>query len=577
MGKRRKRTYLEETQQVQQQETAESILQWETAIYARLSVENSKKDDGGASIEEQVAICREYVEEHPYLHLAGIYVDNGWTGTNTNRPEFQKMIAEVKEGRIKAIVLKDFSRFSRDYIEAGNLLENVFPFFGVRFISVSDHYDSFETDGSASSLLIPLKNMINAFYSKDISRKVSTAVHTKQMAGEHIPSAIPYGYRKSTTQAYRFEPDPETRDVVTRIFKMAFEGTGYSETARILNDEGISSPGKLRYLRGVSKDPKYVNALWTPQCVKQILMNPTYTGDLVFGRMPTALYLGKPDYHYEYDETKWRVLKDMHEPLVDRETFEVIKERRNQNIREYREKLKKTKTLREKNQPMFLGFLYCGDCGTKMRFHRHTYNGRTHCHYDCGAWHQGRCDKGTHGINEDVIKNVVWNVLQTQLSLCCDLEKVSAAIKGGSETGKQAEYRTEIQSLTTKIRQRQGKRERLYEDFTDGILTPEEYMHMKQRFDQEYQELNRQLNALQIMQAKLNKALSSENAWMRHIRMVEQKKALDKELLDALVDKILVYQESEKDRRVEVVLKYAEDYQTIAEAYEELRVGGNVQ
>ena len=129
-------------------ETYKTIPRIKTAAYARLSVENSKKDDGGASIEEQVAICREYVEEHPYLHLAGIYVDNGWTGTNTNRPEFQKMITGIKEGRIKAIVLKDFSRFSRDYIEAGNLLENVFPFFGVRFISVSDNYDSFETDGS---------------------------------------------------------------------------------------------------------------------------------------------------------------------------------------------------------------------------------------------------------------------------------------------------------------------------------------------------------------------------------------------------------------------------------------------
>ena len=155
MGRRKRQTFLEETQPAVTA-AAPEIIQWETAIYARLSVENSKKDDGGASIEEQVAICREYIDEHPYLHLAGTFIDNGWTGTNMKRPQFQKMIEEIKEGRIKALVIKDFSRFSRDYIEAGNLLENVFPFFGVRFISVSDNYDSFETDGSAESLLLPL-------------------------------------------------------------------------------------------------------------------------------------------------------------------------------------------------------------------------------------------------------------------------------------------------------------------------------------------------------------------------------------------------------------------------------------
>jgi site-specific DNA recombinase len=175
---RKKRQYL---QPEQAQEPVSAMLPsvWETAIYARLSVENSKKNDDGDSIEGQIEICRDYVSEHPYLHLADTYVDNGWTGTNTDRPEFQRLLSDIREGKIKALVIKDFSRFSRDYIEAGNLLENIFPAMGVRFISVVDRYDSFETDGSASSLLIPLKNLINSFYSRDQSKKVSLAVHAK--------------------------------------------------------------------------------------------------------------------------------------------------------------------------------------------------------------------------------------------------------------------------------------------------------------------------------------------------------------------------------------------------------------
>lgn len=137
--------------------------------------------------------------------------------------------------------------------------------------------------------------------------------------------------------------------------------------------------------------------------------------------------------------------------------------------------------------------------------------------YDCGGWARKQCDKGTHNIWEDTIKNVVWNVLQIQLSLCCDLEKVAAAIQSGSETGKQAEYRSEVQRLSVQMKSRQAKRERLYEDFSDGILTAEEYTSMKQRFDEEYQTLNRELNAVLVRQAKLNKALSSNNKWLEHI------------------------------------------------------------
>lgn len=323
---RKKRQYL---QQEQTHEPVSAMLPavWETAIYARLSVENSKKNDDGDSIEGQIEICRDYILEHPYLHLADTYVDNGWTGTNTDRPEFQRLLKDIRDGRIKALVIKDFSRFSRDYIEAGNLLENIFPALGVRFISVVDRYDSFETDGSASSLLIPLKNLINSFYSRDQSKKVSLAVHAKQLAGEHIPSMIPYGYRKSTTQEYRFEPDPETAPIVKRIYAQFLGGIGARPIVRQLNEEGIPSPGRLRYLRGQTKRECYSDCLWTQQVIKQILMNPTYMGDLVFGRMPTALYLGKPDYHYEPDESKWRILPDMHEALVSRSDFYQVREK----------------------------------------------------------------------------------------------------------------------------------------------------------------------------------------------------------------------------------------------------------
>lgn len=572
MARRARRTYKEAAESVKPV-VVEQVLEWQTAIYARLSIENSGKDDKGESIEGQIEICKEYVEEHPYLHLADVYSDNGWTGTNTNRPEFQRLLNDINDGKIKALVIKDFSRFSRDYIEAGNLLENVFPFMGVRFISVADNYDSFQTDGSAESLLIPLKNLINSYYSKDISKKVSTAIHTKQLAGEHIPSMIPYGYMKSETREYRFEPDPETAMNVTRIFQMRVDKVPINHIANKLNEEGIPSPGKLRFLRGQTSDKRYKKSQWSAQLIKQILKNPTYLGHLAFGRMPTALYLGKTNYQYEPDESKWRVLENMHEPLVTQEIFDKAKEMEIEGRRIWEERLEKSKKFRERNPPIFKGFVCCGECGSNMRYHRYHPDQKLSGTYECPNYKYKKCG-GTHSISQDKLKEIVWNVLQDQLQIFCDFQDLIRMLNNSdSATNQQSICKEEIQSILVKIKNRQGKRERLYEDFTDGILTPEEYQYMKQQFDDEYQSLNAKYNSLQMKQQKLKKALSYKNEWYVHMQMIQQSNEIDESVLEAMVDKITIHQLDLKERRIEVKLKYQDAFGVLLSAYEELMGG----
>ncbi len=570
MAGRKRKTYQEQTQQPQKQ-VLEPVLEWPTAIYARLSVENAGKDDGGDSIENQVEICRGYLEDHPYLHLYDVYMDNGWTGTNTNRPEFQRMLDDIHFGKVKAIIIKDFSRFSRDYIEAWNLLENVFPFLGVRFISVTDSYDSFETDGSAQSLLIPLKNLINSYYSKDISRKVSTAIHSQQLAGRHLPSQIPYGYMKSETRAYRLEPDPETAPVVRRIFKEFYEGASCGQIARELNDEGIPSPGQIRYNRGLTVRECYKTSRWATTGIKMMIRNPTYTGDLVFGRMPTALYLGKPGYHFEHDETKWRVLPNMHEALVDRDVFYEIKERLAESKAVRESKVASSEQIRKDNPALLLGYVYCGDCGGRMGFYRTRMRNSTnvYCDYRCTRRTYGHCF-ASHSIPQKKLISIVWGAIQDQLRYFCIFEKMVQQMKDkNSETSQQLQYKSEIQSVLVKIRQYMSKRERLYEDFSDGILSPEDYTTFKKRYEDEYQALNRQLGHLQTLQNQLNRTLSERNEWLIHMQSVQNVTEFNPDLLEALVDKVLVYQDG-KQRRVEVVFKYKQDFSALQSAYEEL-------
>ena len=568
---RKKRQYL---QQEQTHEPVSAMLPavWETAIYARLSVENSKKNDDGDSIEGQIEICRDYVSEHPYLHLADTYVDNGWTGTNTDRPEFQRLLSDIREGKIKALVIKDFSRFSRDYIEAGNLLENIFPAMGVRFISVVDRYDSFETDGSASSLLIPLKNLINSFYSRDQSKKVSLAVHAKQLAGEHIPSMIPYGYRKSTTQEYRFEPDPETAPIVRRIYAQFLSGIGARPIMRQLNEEGIPSPGKLRYLRGQTKRACYSDCLWTQQVIKQILMNPTYMGDLVFGRMPTALYLGKPDYHYEPDESKWRILPDMHEALVSRSDFYQVREVLEAGRRENNARLEASREYREKHPQIFKsGIVRCGHCGSNLGYSRHgeKKEGR----YNCRNKQYGRCDVAV-GISEKKLAPIVWNAIQIQFALFADFEEVAGRLKdSGIQTKRQIELQQEMLEVSNQLSGYQNKREQLYNDYVDGILSAGDYIELKTRFDTAYQEQSSRLNQLSVELARLNRMLSDENKWLVNIRNIRKARKLTPEIAEAMIDHINVYKTGYAQHRLEIIFRFQEERDALEAAYYELEGG----
>ena len=545
------------------------ITTWETAIYARLSIENSGKDDNGESIEGQVNICKEYIEEHPYLNLMDTYVDNGWTGINTDRPEFQRLLGDVKNGKIKALVIKDFSRFSRDYIEAGNLWETIFPTLGVRFISVVDKYDSFETDGSVESLLIPLKNLINSYYSKDISKKVSTAIHTKQLAGEYIPGMIPYGYVKSESEAYRFDVDPETAPVVQRIFTERLSGKNYHEIARGLNNDGIHSPGKLRWLRGQKAGNVNENNIWLPTTVKQILKNPTYLGDLVFGRKTKALYLGQPQSKNEPDESKWRILHNMHQALIDRERFEKIRVEMDRTAKTYIKKTEQSKKFREKHPPMF-SHIRCGDCGANLNYVRYRNKSEKNyaAKYYCPNREYYRCSS-THCIRENKLAEIVGSLLADHISMFADMQAAIEKIKNtGYITDRQRAMDKEINDIIARLQKRQRNREMLYEDYADGILSAEDYIYHKQKYDDECRELSSRLNTLEGSRRKLNTTLSLDNRWLKNIKALIKAKAVTREIADAFVKSITVYDDN--GIRVEVKLKYADELETLVEAIKEM-------
>lgn len=528
-----------------------------TAIYVRLSVENSGKDDDGDSIENQTGICREYVDARPYLNLYGIYSDNGEKGWKFDRPEFTRMMDDVKAGKVDCIVVKDLSRFGRDYIETGNYLEKIFPFLGVRFISITDSYDSFSCDDAESALMVPLKNMVNDVYAKDISRKIITSFRQRQEKGDFLPGNTPYGYIKSETRQFRYEVDEKVAPYIRMLFEWKAEGVSHAEMARRLNEMGAVTPSMRKVELGIWHAEKYRHTVWGGRTLTDILTNPVYTGALVYGRMPKSLYEGIRVHRAPKEE--WRILEGMHEPIVSRELFDRVQEIFDEHRKTIAEKYSKNEKNREGIDNRFRGRIVCGDCGKNMRFLRvqAKYRKGMYGIYTCGGYidsRRARCSR--HYIRASEVEDAVYAVIREQLAQAADMGETMARMKGGSgEKNRLDAFRARISRLMQEISKTNARRQGLYEDYVSGMLDEGEYQYARKEYEDRAGRLNRELDEARKEKEQFQAVFSRDNRWLRKIRMADGAAELTDEIIGELVDEVRIFE----DRRVEIVFKYTED------------------
>ena len=293
---------------------------YQTAIYARLSIEDN--GCGSDSIESQIELLKKYIEEKQDLTLKLVFYDNGMTGTNFDRPGFMAMLEEMKKGNINCIAVKDLSRFGRNYVEAGYYLEKIFPFLGVRFISVNDNYDSISVT-SNEELALSLKNVCHHIYAKDISRKICTVFEAKKKQGLFLGRFAPYGYKKCENNKYKLEIEEETARVVQNIFKLHLNGMSAFGIARFLNSQGIPSQSKRLFEKGMIKGTKgEATSKWSSGSVLGILKNPVYCGCIVERKSDSAYYKGGQK--AVIPRSEWRYMKHTHQAIIDKETFEQV-------------------------------------------------------------------------------------------------------------------------------------------------------------------------------------------------------------------------------------------------------------
>ena len=544
-----------------------------TAIYARLSVENSGKDDDGNSLQNQIAVCEDYLDGCPYLRLAEVYSDNGRTGTVFDRPAWNRLMDDVRTGKIQCIVVRDLSRFGRDYVETGSYLEKIFPALGTRFISVKENFDNFTCGNAMESLSVSLQNLVNAMYSRDISKKVSTALRAQMETGRFRNRNLPYGYLWNEDKT-SYAVDEEAAAVVRQIFEWKLQEVSVYTIVERLKAGGIESPERHKRRAGTRNGGNIQGEGWCPSTIRGILQNRAYIGEMICGKSETALYKGLKKRLTEKDN--WIVVSDAHPPIVSVSDFEAVERQMREDSAHRETAMEWSADIRAGMIDLFAGKIFCADCGKRMYYKRQRICGCKNVTfrgvYDCSTHvRRGHATCFNHFIRQDALNEKVFNAIRDQLQVALDYERLLLAMRGGSgEASVREKHKAAVASVKLRLNALKKKRAGLYESYVEGILNEEEYAFAKQTYEEQYKVLSRLLDEAVERRERFLASISPDNKWLTMMRGVAGMTGLTQELVDAMIEKVLVYGEG----RIEVVLNYNDVFYAMLECVEQIKEAG---
>jgi DNA invertase Pin-like site-specific DNA recombinase len=537
---------------------------WNTCIYGRLSEEDERKKESD-SIGNQISMLERYIAERPYLKLISVFKDVNQTGTNFNRPGFNEMMDAIKGGKINCIVVKDLSRFGRNYIETGTYLEKILPFFNVRFISVNDAYDSLNASSQDDGYAVPLKNLIHDVYARDISKKIKSGLAVKRSRGEFTGCVAAYGYQKADNS--RLVIDEETAPVVRNIFQWAAEGMGDVWIAQRLNELGIPSPSQYRYEKGIIKSERYADMrYWYKSAIRRILVNPVYLGHMVQGKTKSDLW-GKGGC-VELPQDQWVEIKNTHEPLVDEETFLAIRQ-----IKQERESSERKEA--EPGRPNILkGLVFCGECKRSMnRRKSHKAKDSALYYFSCATYENiSKNDCVNKRMDEPDLLVVLYTAIRKQIDLAVDMERIVSKLNAREGFCQhQSEVDAEITETEKKLSRLSMLRSSLYEDYQEKLLDEAEYLFTKAKYEKDVTLLRSRLDELSMQKHRLDTMLTPQNPWLTALKKFKKNKAITGEMISELIERVEIF----SDQSVSICFRYRDEFESLLgfiEAESEVRV-----
>mgnify|MGYP006070600461 FL=1 len=511
---------------------------WDAGLYGRLSVLDNGKVDG-EPIESQIAIIEQYVAGHPELKIVERYIDNGYTGTNFDRPNWERMMADVRSGRINCIIVKDLSRLGRNYIETGRFLERICPKLGIRFISVNDNYDTAEIK-SQDEFAASLKNIVNDHYAKDISLKSGSALKAKRQRGEYIGSYAPHGYLKDPSNKNHLIINPETAPVIQQIYQWRAEGLGYGAITRMLNERDIPSPGRYRFEHGIvtNNNKKGSSLLWNRHALTDILRNIVYIGHLAQGKCTASLARGIPV--HRTPESEWDIAYHTHDPIITEELFNQVQEINRSRADAYNANYGACSHLPKGDNP-YRERLVCADCGTQMKLYRNLSKNHKKAYftYICPTYeeHQElRCTKKT--IRSNDLDAMVLKTLKIQMELFCDAQQVLERLSKKQQKFPAHIEENELQQLEQQIKRKQGYATSLYADYRTGLLTREEYTFDRGKYQEEVAALQGRISQLQERLTLTSQVSDCAKSWITLIEQYKSAEIVSRELVTAFIGEI---------------------------------------
>ena len=528
---------------------------YNACIYARLSRDDGDKLESD-SIINQKALIRDFLSKHPEIHAVSEKTDDGYSGVNFDRPAFQEMMEDIRSGKINCVVVKDLSRFGRNYIEAGNYIERVFPFLGVRFIAINDNYDSLDRNQS-DSLIIPFKNLINDAYCKDISVKIRSQLEIKRKKGQFIGAFAAYGYLKDEEDHNKLVVDTYASEIVRAIFKWKIQGMSQGRIANKLNMQGVLCPMEYKLSLGMKVQTNFrvhKKALWSSKAVTRILTNEIYTGVLVQGKVGTPNYKIKKI--MPRDEADWIRVEGVIPVIIERDMFDSVQMILAKDIRIAPEE--------DVVYPLS-GFVKCADCGQNMVRKSYNAGGKSYSYFICSTRKAGKgCS--THSISEEKLMDVVLQMVSKQIDSVCEMEKMLDIVDSLPE--KQANvfnYDAQVVKLKEEIERNKSFKLKLYENLQEGLIGQDEYFLFKKSYAAKIAEAEAAIMAIEDEREQAVSRNRDSLSWMETFKKYRNITSVNRSMVVDLIRQVNVFEGG----RAEVVFRHADEAEKVVRMLED--------
>ncbi len=537
--------------------------EYRAMAYYRLSKDDKNEDrsrDSAGEISDSILNQRKlvhaYLKNHPGITLVDEAYDDGYSGTNYDRPGFRSVLDKVQSGSINCVIVKDLSRLGREYIETGKYLEMIFPSFGVRFIAINDDVDS-EHSTAGDDIIIPIKNIMNESYCRELSKKLRNQFRIQRGNGEFLGAFASYGYCKSPDDKHKLVVDEYAAEVVRGIFSMKIKGCSQNIIADFLNQEKVLPPAEYKKSLGMKYKTGFqasAQAKWSVVTINRILNNPIYIGTLVQGKRGTPNYKIKKMRVRSEDD--WVVVENNHPAIIDPLMFSIV------------QKMMERDTRRPPKEDVLLplaGVLFCPDCGRALQRRTVTKGEQKYCYYVCATYKDGKgCS--SHSFEQNKLEETVLHAVTGQIQMIVELNQLVHDI------GLQKIDQIRLGRVDLMIARKEQDLDRdkefrmkLYEALNDNLIDRDEYNKMRMKYTRQIEDTERAISRLKLQRTEISSSQSTDNSWIMQFIKFQGITELSREAVVTMIDRIYVYE----DKRIRIEFNYRNEIAAYQEILEE--------